>query len=64
MGITPYILKNAAGFAQLRATTYEPRFGLPFLSKPYGDDPVDQYWIQAGIDYYNENFGNSSCLCH
>ena len=30
-------------------------YGELFNLAPYGDDPVDQYWIQRGIDYYELN---------
>lgn len=37
--------------AQSRAGTTDVAFGNWYGSTPYGDDPNDQYWIRAGIDY-------------
>lgn len=50
-GITEEVLLRAAGWAQIRAGTSQPAFDTWYGSSPYGDDPDDQYWIQAGIDY-------------
>ena len=54
MAIPAYLwLKDdgGAGPAETRAATTDPAFGDWFGSTPYGDDPNDQYWIRAGIDY-------------
>jgi hypothetical protein len=48
----------------LTGSTYKPEFGdptdidLPLFSPgtSYGDDPVDQKYIQEGINWYDENF--------
>jgi RHS repeat-associated protein len=59
-------LKRMAGWAQTQAGTSNPNWGDPgkFFGKvpvpftgipPYGDDPDDQYWINAGIDYQRAN---------
>ncbi|MBG0656388.1 hypothetical protein I4P16_13360 [Enterobacter hormaechei] len=50
-GISGEVLLRGAGWAQSRAGTTVPAFGDWFGSTPYGDDPNDQYWIRAGIDY-------------
>lgn len=58
VGIPSGNLLQEAGLAQSRDHTAKPEFGLPgvrFLpftgSKSYGDDPIDQYWIEQGIRY-------------
>lgn len=45
------VLLRAAGAAQMKAGTSEEIFGYFWGDAPYGDDPVDQVWIKAGIDY-------------
>jgi hypothetical protein len=59
-GFPDSVLLNEAGRAQEAAGTSLSTWGdsgpslLPFLgSGSYGDDPSDQYFIQQGIDYYN-----------
>lgn len=50
-GIPEAVLLRAAGAAQTVAGTSLADFGKWWLDEPYGDDPVDQVWIKAGIDY-------------
>ena len=50
-GIPDEVLLRGAGWAQSRAGTTDAAFGNWYGSTPYGDDPNDQYWIRAGIDY-------------
>jgi len=50
-GIPANILLMGAGFAQSRAGTSVPEWGAWYQHPPYGDDPIDQYWIQQGIAY-------------
>ncbi|MBD9660382.1 MULTISPECIES: polymorphic toxin type 44 domain-containing protein [Pantoea] len=50
-GITEAVLLRAAGWAQSRAGTSNIEFGSWYGSSPFGDDPEDQYWIRAGIEY-------------
>ncbi|MGK7131806.1 polymorphic toxin type 44 domain-containing protein [Pseudomonas aeruginosa] len=45
------ILLRAAGATQTLAGTSDKDFGAWWAGTPYGDDPVDQIWIKAGIDY-------------
>jgi RHS repeat-associated protein len=52
LGIPPGVLRGAAGVAAYMASTSEPQNGLPFLSPLNGDNAIDQFWIQAGINYY------------
>ncbi|MFE8116922.1 polymorphic toxin type 44 domain-containing protein [Brenneria goodwinii] len=54
-GIPPNILFMGAGWAQSRAGTSQPAWGLWYQKPPYGDDPRDQFWIQQGIDYANKH---------
>lgn len=53
LGIPDQVLYRSAGAAQMVAGTSGPQFGNPLLASPYGDDPLDQVWIQRGIDYFN-----------
>lgn len=60
-GFKDIFLLNEAGKAQVAAGTSRPEWGEPgprFLPQlgtpPYGDDPADQYWIQLGIDFYDD----------
>ncbi|EPN4913896.1 TPA: hypothetical protein NHV44_003472 [Enterobacter cloacae] len=51
-GISEQILLRGAGWAQSRSGNGDPqKFGTWYESAPYGDDPADQVWIRAGIDY-------------
>lgn len=50
-GISTEILLRAAGAAQSVAGTSSEEFGKWWESAPYGDDPMDQEWIKAGIEY-------------
>ncbi|WP_238965075.1 polymorphic toxin type 44 domain-containing protein [Pseudomonas sp. AF32] len=50
-GISEQILLRAAGAAQSIAGTSEEEFGKWWAESPYGDDEVDQIWIEAGIKY-------------
>lgn len=50
-----YVLERGAGWYQQRRGTSDPKFGSPILGTgSYGDDPIDQFWIQQGIRYYDE----------
>ncbi|BDU09752.1 hypothetical protein PRtIB026_A23320 [Pseudomonas sp. RtIB026] len=50
-GISEAVLLRAAGAAQTVAGTSQAEFDKWWADAPYGDDPVDQAWIKAGIDY-------------
>ncbi|ASQ77418.1 hypothetical protein B1023_13640 [Enterobacter hormaechei] len=51
-GIPEGILLRGAGTAQILAGTSDPDEFAKFQNNNnYGDDPVDQLWIRAGIDY-------------
>jgi len=50
-GIPEEVLLRAAGWAQHGAGTSRSGYGNWYGSSPYGDDPNDQVWIKAGIDY-------------
>jgi RHS repeat-associated protein len=54
--IPSYILLRGAGAAQKIAGSSKPEFGNPWGNSPYGDDPRDQYWIQRGIEYYDNYY--------
>jgi hypothetical protein len=51
-GIQLQVLLRAAGWAQERAQTGDPKFGHWYGSPPYGDDPDDQADIIRGFNYY------------
>lgn len=60
VGFPPIILLQEAGRAQSAAGTSLPAWGSPgALGQPwtgsgsFGDDPVDQFWIQQGIRKYD-----------
>lgn len=63
-GFSEDTLARMAGWAQVRASTSRPDWGvasgLPGAvfglggKSPFGDDPVDNYWIKQGIRYFNE----------
>lgn len=50
-GISEAVLLRAAGAAQTVAGTSQAEFDKWWSEAPYGDDPVDQVWIKAGIEY-------------
>lgn len=50
-GLSPELLLRGAGWAQSRAGTSNLAFGSWWSDAPYGDDPEDQEWIKAGIEY-------------
>ena len=53
VGVPAWILKRAAGWAQKRAGTSKQDWRGPLGPAPHEDDPVDQKYIQRGIDYYD-----------
>ena len=63
-GFSEDTLTRMAGWAQTQAGTSRPEWGVPtsklgaYLGvggkSPFGDDPVDNYWIKQGIRYFNE----------
>jgi hypothetical protein len=64
LGIDRTTLLREAGRAQVEAGTSRRGWGDPGWrinpwggTPPYGDDPVDQMWIDRGIRYYREVFG-------
>ena len=52
-GIPASALKIGAGAYQIKSGTSSPEFWNSNF-----DDPVDQEYIQQGIDYYDENYGD------
>ncbi|WP_082804073.1 polymorphic toxin type 44 domain-containing protein [Erwinia sp. ErVv1] len=50
-GIPDQILLRGAGAAQTLAGTSRPEFADYQGPNSYGDDPEDQTWIRAGLDY-------------
>ena len=55
-GLSEFELKAAAGVYQVWSKTSDIDFVMPW-SWSFGDDPIDQQYIQEGIDYYDENYG-------
>ncbi len=69
MFIPPETLRQMAGVAQIIANTSQPGWGEPPVwgkvggcpvpmpgtgKAPYGDDPDVHFWINGGIQYYNQ----------
>lgn len=57
-----WLLLREAGHAQFRDGTTDRSFGKPGLrftpvggTKSFGDDPVDQFWIEHGARYYDRS---------
>lgn len=50
-GLSEFELKAGGGFQQIRDGTSDVSF-----YNSYADDPVDQHYIEKGIDYYDENY--------
>ena len=57
MGMAREVLERAAGWAQGRAGTSESKNGMWAGLAPYGDDPMDQMYIKAGVDYAKRIYG-------
>ena len=58
-GFAPRFLLRQAGRAQIEAGTSRSGWGDPGAiwnpfggEAPFGDDPIDQYWINRGIQYF------------
>lgn len=49
------ILHMAAGAAQWKAGTSRKEWGNFMQGPPFGDDPIDQFWIKQGIDYAKQH---------
>jgi RHS repeat-associated protein len=66
-GFSEDTLLRMAGWASVQGGTSSPQFGVaPNLLQayrgvggvpPFGDHPVDQYWIRQGIQYYKQKAG-------
>ncbi len=52
-GFPKTVLERMAGWTQARAGTSLSKWGSPLGRRPYGDDPVDNFYIRSGIDYYD-----------
>gem|GEM_PF-137075 len=50
-GLNEEYLARMAGWAQHRAGTSKPEWGVPWGDAPYGDDPRDQRRIRQGCAY-------------
>jgi hypothetical protein len=59
LGLDPYTLQNEAGRAQKPGSGGKGktgRWGQPNSgTPPYGDRPVDNYWIKLGIQYAHQH---------
>jgi len=51
LGINPYVLHGAAGLVQMKDGTWDPDFGLPFLTGQSGDNKQDYGQVDKGIAY-------------
>lgn len=47
--------KQKAGAAQWKAGTSREEWGNFMQGPPFGDDPIDQFWIKQGIDYAKQH---------
>jgi hypothetical protein len=56
LDIDDAILLRGAGWAQTRAGTSNIEYGSPYGLAPYGDDPIDQQYIEYGINYYRNQY--------
>lgn len=64
VGFSKEFLERMAGRQQQNGPNYDESFGdwrdnLIYENNPntsYGDDPIDQYYINMGIDWYNNNY--------
>jgi Bacterial toxin 44 len=54
-GVPDQVILRMAGVAAWKDRTSPPNSNWIFT--PYGDDPWDQHWIQAGIDSYRCSSG-------
>jgi len=48
-------LERAAGAVQMLSGTSNPRWGTPLGIRPFGDQPIDNFWIRQGIRYYESS---------
>ena len=55
LGIPASVLKRAGGIVQIGTGTSSWNF-----ASSHFDDPEDQEMIQAGIDWYDKNYGGTS----
>lgn len=55
-GIPGNVLERMAGRQQEQGANYDPANGHYWWREPYGDDPIDQYYINEGIDWYDDNY--------
>ena len=55
-GFSNRSLLEGAGYASAKASERHTKlWGIPLVGfRSRGDDPVDQYWIQQGVRYFNE----------
>lgn len=53
-GMSKEKLLRAAGAVQVWVGTSHEEWGKPGNDPPYGDDPIDQYWIKRGIELYEK----------
>jgi len=70
---SPGILKRAAGlyhqWSRIKEAIHDnkvPPFPDPIeiaLIPPYGDDPIDQAWVDQGIKDYDSGYYSGKCVC-
>ena len=56
LGVPGNILERMAGYYQWHSGTRESENGYFWWKEPYGDDPIDQYYINKGIEWYGSNY--------
>jgi RHS repeat-associated protein len=52
MGIPDFATTRGAGFVGEFYGSYDPLYNHFYTTYPYGDSPIDQYWIMQGIAYF------------
>jgi hypothetical protein len=57
LGFSPDLLLRGAGWASIKADPGRREiYGSPIGDKPYGDDPIDAFWIIQGINYARKKY--------
>jgi hypothetical protein len=48
-------LQRAAGAVQYLTGPRNSAWGVPWGAAPFGDQPIDNFWIRQGAQYYESN---------
>jgi hypothetical protein len=55
-------LQRGAGAIQLKSGPYDSSWGVPWGGPPYGDQPIDNFWIRQGVDYYEQRYSGGGVI--